>query len=792
VFVRAGVLHVSRGSALARLSALPVLAAVMLSADVSYGVRTVTALAAAAVLLRTARLHSDRLRWPRRLFAAALLVGAGSGVASAIYLLVAGHAAPIGSFSDWLYLCYAPLAVAAVLAVPRASRQSGGTVRALADGAVAAGSLWYVTVALFVGPAHLGTHLGPTARGVTLAFPLLPAFVAAVILSALPRVARPLRPFLLRAGAGLVFLGVGDIAVAIASWGGWYRPNSWIAAVSELGLLLMLDAAIVTSPRLRDGGEQDRHADVQATSGSTVVGAPYAPLLGALGVVAYQFAAGRGISHGQLVPVIVIGVAVVVRHVASTRETGRLVARLAAREKLARAQAMSDPLTGLANRTAFLESLDAGLLDPTAHQIAVALLDLNDFKDINDTYGHATGDEVLRRTAALLEHAVPAGCVARLGGDEFAIFVSSTTDGGHALAATISAAFANPIRIGDQPFVVRASVGVVVDERPPGASRRGDGVHLLAHADVAMYEAKRSKHLHAVSVAVLTGRDRIAATATIRIREEVSHPDLSQFRVEYQPVVDLHSGAIVAAEALIRWRHPEFGEIGPATFIPLAERVGSVGELGDFVMGRALDDLATWSTDSTFAVGVNVSPRQLADPSLTETATAMLRARGLLPGQLSLEVTEEAFADDIEAVVHTIAALRSAGIWVAVDDFGTGYSSLSYLRRFDANIVKIDKEFVQACITEPRTDALVRSVVAMAAALDLTCVAEGIETLEQLAHVRANGCQFGQGFVLARPMPAHELGRLLDAHHTYPVDVQTPSREHRAASRSVVPLRGAG
>jgi EAL domain-containing protein (putative c-di-GMP-specific phosphodiesterase class I) len=159
----------------------------------------------------------------------------------------------------------------------------------------------------------------------------------------------------------------------------------------------------------------------------------------------------------------------------------------------------------------------------------------------------------------------------------------------------------------------------------------------------------------------------------------------------------------------------------------------------------------------------------------------MLHSRGLSARQLSFELTEEAFADDVVAVVDTIAALRAAGIWVAVDDFGTGYSSLSYLRRFDANVLKIDREFVQACETEPRTDALVRSVVAMAAALDVISLAEGIETLEQLAKVRSYGCRYGQGFALARPMPAAELGELLATGHTYPVDVQPPATAARSA-----------
>jgi diguanylate cyclase (GGDEF)-like protein len=407
----------------------------------------------------------------------------------------------------------------------------------------------------------------------------------------------------------------------------------------------------------------------------------------------------------------------------------------------------------------------------------VALLDLNDFKDINDTHGHDTGDEVLRHTADRLRHAVAVGSVARLGGDEFAAFVTRADTEGSALADEIVDAFSDPMRIGKRFFQVRASIGIVLDERPPGASQRGDAMHLLAHADVAMYEAKSSKSVQDVPVAVLTGRARASAAATIRIRDEVSTPALEQFRLEYQPVVDLQTGEIAGAEALLRWRHPDFGDISPATFIPLAERVGSITALGEHVLTVALDDLAAWTAAGhELVVGVNVSPRQLTDPAMADHVLALLAARGLRPAQLTIEVTEEALVDDMDPVVSTIAALRAGGISVAVDDFGTGYSSLRYLRRFDANIVKIDREFVQASSSEPRTDALVRSVVSMANALDLVCVAEGIETLDQLALVRSHGCRFGQGFLLDRPMPADSIEQLLQSGHVYSVDVSPPAR----------------
>lgn len=758
------------------LAALPLVGVVLLSAGASYLVRTATALAAAYVLLRAARRHRDSLSNSRRLFAGALLVGAVSGVVAAAHLAITGNASPTGGVADWIYLLYTPLAVLGVLSLPRAHGTSGGTVRALADGAVAAGALWYLTLAALIEPRGLGDDMALAARVITLSYPLAPAFVVAVILSALPRVAPEARPFLHRAAAGVALLGLSDAAFAVAEWNEGYDPTTWIAALNEAGLLLVLAAAVVGARRLATRTADEPDTDVGATNGLLVLGAPFAPLVVALGAALYEFVEGDGIPNSQLGPIVMVGTAVVVRHIASARETGRLVSRLVARERAAQVLARTDPLTGLANRTTFIAELDAALRDPAAHPVAVALLDLNDFKDINDTHGHDTGDDVLRHTADLLCHAVPDGGVARLGGDEFAAFVRASPDNGRSLAEEIADAFSESVRVGKRHFQVRPSVGVVVDERPVGAARPGDASHLLAHADVAMYEAKRSKSVQDVPIAVLTGRARASAAATIRIREEISTPDLAQFRVEYQPIVDLQSGEVAGAEALLRWSHPGFGEISPATFIPLAERVGSIGTLGEHVLTLALDDLVRWGGSGALTVGVNVSPRQLTDPGLAGTVSRMLAERRLAPAQLTLEVTEEALVDDIESVVETIAALRAVGVSVAVDDFGTGYSSLRYLRRFDANIVKIDREFVQASSAEPRTDALVRSVISMAAALDLVCVAEGIETLEQLALVRAHGCRFGQGFLLARPMPGDAFRDLVATGHVYPVDVAPPRR----------------
>jgi diguanylate cyclase (GGDEF)-like protein len=766
------------------LVGVPLAAAVTLLPAASFLVRIATATAAAGVMLTAARRRPDGLARSRRFFAAALLVGAASGLVSVAYALVNGEVDRTGWLAHWVHLSYAPLAVVGVLVIPRASGSLGSRVRELSDGAVAAGALWYLSrVLIFDNPDLAGQLIDGADRLVAVTYPVVPAFVVAMFLSAIPRATPEGRRMLSQMAVGMTLLGASSAALSVTALSRPADPVWWIAALNEMGLLVILRAALVRPTPARARAQGEPEAALDATRGLLVIGAPFVPLVVAMVAATYQFAAGRGIPPAQTLPVLLVGTAVLVRHVAGARETAQLVSSLAARERAARTVARTDALTGLANRTAFVAELDAALRDPAAHPVAVALLDLNDFKDINDTHGHDTGDDVLRHTADRLCHAVPDGGVARLGGDEFAAFVRASPDNGRSLAEEIADAFAEPVRVGKRRFQVRPSVGVVVDERPVGAARTGDASHLLAHADVAMYEAKGSKTVTDVPIAVLTGRARAAAAATIRIREEISTPDLSQFRVEYQPVVDLQTGEIAGAEALLRWRHPGFGDISPATFIPLAERVGSIGVLGEHVLTTALDDLVRFQgTGPALTVGVNVSPRQLTDPSLARTVARMLAERHLAPAQLSLEVTEEALVDDLEPVVETIAALRAGGISVAVDDFGTGYSSLRYLRRFDANIVKIDREFVQASSTEPRTDALVRSVMSMAAALGLDCVAEGIETLEQLALVRSHGCRYGQGFLLARPMRADALGELVAAGHVYPVDVAAPRQTEAPAS----------
>ena len=321
---------------------------------------------------------------------------------------------------------------------------------------MAAGALWFLTVALLIEPHGVGADLEPWARLATLAYPLVPAFVVAVMLSALPRVGSAARPFMLRATVGMALLGAGDVAFSVAAWGGWYQPTSWVAAVNLVGLLVLLEAAVLGARPVQQAEDRPADADLAETRGLLVVIAPYAPLVLALVVGAAELAGGVGITPAQLGPVLLVGVAVVVRHVASTRETGRLVERLARRELVAQRLASTDPLTGLANRVAFVDQLDAALRDPASHPVAVALLDLNDFKDINDTHGHDTGDEVLRHTAERLR-AGRAGRAASPGSGRRVRGVRAGVDGRRAPARRDGRGGVRRAGPGRQPAVLGAA-----------------------------------------------------------------------------------------------------------------------------------------------------------------------------------------------------------------------------------------------------------------------------------------------------------------------------------------------
>ncbi|WP_239162630.1 putative bifunctional diguanylate cyclase/phosphodiesterase [Paractinoplanes rishiriensis] len=453
---------------------------------------------------------------------------------------------------------------------------------------------------------------------------------------------------------------------------------------------------------------------------------------------------------------------VAVRQYVAIRENARLLREKRASEERLRHEVTHDGLTGLANRGLFRERLAAAL---DRGEATVLLVDLDDFKTVNDSLGHEIGDHLLIAVAGSMRTAVGAeGLPVRLGGDEFAVLIDHCQNGavdGEEIAERVLAEFAGPMSA--HQLLVHASIGVAT--APAGTALD----HLLREADVAMYAAKQRGKANWVRYH--DGMEQ-PVFAHARIGGELRRAlDADEFRVYYQPIMDLARGRVIGVEALVRWQHPTRGLVSPAEFIPAAEGTGLIVPLGRFVLRESCRQAAAWlaefGPDALQKVAPNVSVRQLHDPDFRTDVRAALADAGLSADRVVLELTESAVLRGPQ-VLQTLHELHGMGIRLALDDFGTGESSLSLLRAFPASIVKLDKSFVDGIeLDEEGTpeaaarQAVARAVIQMARALDLDTVAEGIENQEQADRLLGLGYTLGQGFHLARPMPAGDLTRLL-------------------------------
>ncbi|WP_218566460.1 putative bifunctional diguanylate cyclase/phosphodiesterase [Vallicoccus soli] len=417
-------------------------------------------------------------------------------------------------------------------------------------------------------------------------------------------------------------------------------------------------------------------------------------------------------------------------------------------------QGLRDPLTGLANRTMLGEVLAHRLRRPGP--VSVLFIDLDDFKDVNDSRGHAAGDLLLRAVADRLR-----GCargsdvVARLGGDEFAVVVGADPATARWVGERVLRALGDPVHVDGRQLYVGASVGVA----DTATSGERSAEVLLRNADLAMYLAKAA------------GKHRLAAFADGMDRAVREKADLTadlaralaegQLAVHYQPTVLLGDGTATGFEALLRWHHPERGLVPPDEFVPLAEETAHIHAIGAWVLRTAVRQAARWSVAAGRPVGmaVNLSPRQLGDDEVLTVVAGALAETGLAPQQLTLEVTEGVLVRDVDAAAERLAGLRAMGVRIAIDDFGTGYAGLSYLRRLPVDTVKIDRSFVSGLAAGGDAAALVSSIVELARGLGLDVVAEGVETEAQASVLRDLRCHRAQGFLYARPLPVADVER---------------------------------
>ena len=415
-----------------------------------------------------------------------------------------------------------------------------------------------------------------------------------------------------------------------------------------------------------------------------------------------------------------------------------------------------DPLTGLSNRAYFLEDLEARLREPDS-TVAVMFLDLDGFKWINDSLGHPSGDQILREVADRLDAVLdPRLHLARFGGDEFTVLVPGMTyEEVERVADAIDAAFEEPFELDGREFFLSCCVGIAVNDHA------SDAYGLIRDADAAMYSAKevgRARH------ALFDARLRERAMGRVTLESELRRAiERDEFVMHYQPIIDLRSGAWVGAEALVRWQHPRRGLVPPLQFIPLAEENGLIVPLGLAIVRKVIADRASWDVTNGIYTSLNLSVVQLADPSIGVSVGSLLRDFGVPPELLVVEVTETAVMQQLDIARTALEQISDLGVRVMIDDFGAGYSSIARLGELPMAAIKIDNSFTASLGTEPKAAKVVGAIADLAHALELEVVVEGIETAAARSAARDLGCEFGQGYHLARPMPGDDLQALLRA-----------------------------
>jgi diguanylate cyclase len=721
-------------------------------------------LATIAATLVSVRLWRPARRLPFQLFAAGEAVGFVAGsLGSSAAVTRAGGSPAAAALTMVAYV----IGIAGYAVLIR-TRSPGRDRASLIDATVISTGVGMLAWVFLAAPYSVDASLPLIERVLSVLYVVFDVLVLALVIRLAIGGGDRTRAYLLMT-AGWLVLVAADAGRAVLVLLGTYDPASpveagWLVAYALWGAAV-LDPSVATLtdavPAPRTGLTRIRLVCLATAS------------LMAPAILAIQALRAQRID----IPVIVTGCAalfllVLVRLADLVRENEATVRELRGTEGVLRAslserdtlaaqlehQAFHDSLTDLANRALFNDRVRHAMARARRDGggPAVLFLDLDDFKVVNDNLGHGAGDRLLREVAARLRSCLREhDTVGRLGGDEFAILAEDTDLAtARRLAERVIATLAAPFPLVGGQVTIRASIGIAVDEQ-----RTLDDAQLLRNADIAMYAAKgRGKGTYEVFQGSMlrSVRDRHDITAAlegaIERRELVVH---------YQPIVDLHSGRVAGAEALVRWPRPDRGLVPPAEFIPVAEETGLVVEIDRFVLRQACRQMAGWTAKAgPLLLHVNLSANHLLRSDLAANVAAALRDSGLPPDCLALEITESVLMHDLELGVVRLHELKRLGVHLAIDDFGTGYSSLAYLRQMPIDAVKIDKSFVDGVAGGPEDSAVARAIIALAATLHLDTVAEGVEEAGQAAALAELGCHLAQGYHFSRPVPAADMGRL--------------------------------
>lgn len=449
--------------------------------------------------------------------------------------------------------------------------------------------------------------------------------------------------------------------------------------------------------------------------------------------------------------------------------------------------AYHDPLTGLANRSLFGTSLRRAMAVAEAAGDRVILLkvDLDSFKEVNELIGQQAGDMILKEIARRISDFAETrhGYAARMGGDEFAVFYA-TPDASHDIgdsAAALAASLAVPIVGQGEPVEIDASIGSAYFPSVQAGTALSTESELMRRAGVALQDAKLAgRGLHRAYAS-----DEVDRNSALLLRQALRHAiDGGQLRLHYQPLVDIHTGVIVGAEALMRWQHPSLGLLPPSKFIPLAEASGLMVPLGNWLLDEAMRQARAWADNGLTVptMSLNISAIQLREPSFVGSLAGMLARHGAEARQFELELTEGVMIDSSETTRATLRRLRDAGFGLAVDDFGAGHASFQYLRDFPFGRIKIDQVFIRHMVVESSDASILRAILLFARTLKLDVVAEGIETVEQRDFLRDEGCRIGQGYLYSKPLPPEDFARLLEHHVHLPQGAKPSKRRPSAAA----------